>query len=76
MSLAAIPLFSAPSLPLSLRTRERGRGRSLSALSPSLSSRQKKNLDSYKFGSSLISLYKFKLLGSYESSGYPLLMGV
>ena len=34
--------------------------------------RGRKTLNSYRFRSSLISLYKFQLLGSYQSSGYPL----
>ena len=38
--------------------------------------RGRKTIDSYEFRSSLISPYKFKPLGSYESSGYPLQMGV
>ena len=46
------------------------------ALARSKYVRGRKTLDSYEFRSSLISPYKFKLLGSYESSGYPLQMGV
>ena len=37
---------------------------------------RRKTIDSYEIRSSLISPYKFKQLESYESSGYPLQMGV